>query len=130
VGAIIVDKTGQILLVRHTYLTGWSLPGGGVKRKETILEAIKRELKEELDLDCLSDPELIGPALLSAHESRSVHNNVFLVTDWERNSDRVQKLEIEEVGFFDVESLPEGTIGGTRRRIDEYLQKRKADYRW
>ncbi len=57
VGAVIEDKTGRILLVKHVparagYWQGkWICPGGKLELGETIEEGIKREVKEETDLD-------------------------------------------------------------------------------
>ena len=57
VGAIIEDESGRILLVKHVperggYWQGkWIFPGGGLKLGETIEEGIKREVKEETQLE-------------------------------------------------------------------------------
>jgi hypothetical protein len=47
VRAVAVDGDGRVLLVRHTYLAGWWLPGGGVDKGETTQAAVVRELREE-----------------------------------------------------------------------------------
>lgn len=47
--AIIINHNNQVLLVKHTYQPHWYIPGGGVKKGESIKAAIIRELKEELD---------------------------------------------------------------------------------
>ena len=41
-------EEGKVLLVRHTYLDGWYLPGGGVQAGETLEAAICREAGEEV----------------------------------------------------------------------------------
>ena len=45
VRAVVTDDRGRVLLVRHTYLAGWWLPGGGVDRGETTQAAVVRELR-------------------------------------------------------------------------------------
>ena len=57
VGAIIEDETGRILLVKHKPERGgfwqgkWICPGGELELGETIEEGIKREVKEETQLE-------------------------------------------------------------------------------
>src|ERR1700753_312791 len=46
--AMLVDRDGKVLLARHSYRRGWSLPGGGVGRGEPALHAVIREMNEEL----------------------------------------------------------------------------------
>lgn len=49
--AILHDEHGRILLVDPKYKPGWDLPGGMVEANEPPLDALRRELKEELDHD-------------------------------------------------------------------------------
>eukprot|EP01032_Pedospumella_encystans_P037552 gene37552-42534_t len=58
VRAACFDTAGRIFLVRHTYVPGWHLPGGGVERGETALEALVKEMREEGNLEAVSVPEL------------------------------------------------------------------------
>jgi ADP-ribose pyrophosphatase YjhB (NUDIX family) len=57
VGAVIEDDKGRILLVKHVPERGgfwqgkWICPGGGLERGEKIEEGIKREVKEETNLE-------------------------------------------------------------------------------
>ncbi|MDN8759557.1 NUDIX hydrolase, partial [Staphylococcus aureus] len=48
--ALIQDEAGNILLVHNTDGGGWSLPGGKVEYGETLVEALKREVREETGL--------------------------------------------------------------------------------
>jgi mutator protein MutT len=58
VRAIIRDESGKILIVkrsaRDAYGNLWCLPGGKVDYGQTAIEALKREVAEELSLECTS----------------------------------------------------------------------------
>ena len=58
--AIVVDGAGRIFLVKHSYVEGWHLPGGGVETGETLLEALARELAEEGNIRLGATPQLYG----------------------------------------------------------------------
>src|SRR4051812_5012331 len=58
VRAACFDAEGRIFLVRHTYVPGWYMPGGGMERHETTLGALRKELREEGNLEILGEPQL------------------------------------------------------------------------
>src|SRR5215210_2741812 len=66
VHAVPLTPEGRVVLVRLTYAPGWRLPGGGSKRGEAPVEAMLRELREEIgllsheSLDRLEDVDLAG----------------------------------------------------------------------
>lgn len=52
IGAIILDKNDNIIVFqRRDYPENWQGPEGGIDEKETVTEALYRELKEEIDLN-------------------------------------------------------------------------------
>jgi len=80
VGAVIEDKAGRILLVKHVPERGgfwqgkWICPGGKLEYGETIKEGIKREIREETQLEI----ELLAPlhpfdTVVSAGGKSSLH---------------------------------------------------------
>ncbi len=50
--AILRDAAGRVLLIRFVLpnMTFWATPGGGVEPGETLIEAARRELQEELGI--------------------------------------------------------------------------------
>ena len=57
--AIVVSKDGKILALKRAmgddYRAGcWDLPGGRYEEGEDVMDAIKREIKEEVNLNALS----------------------------------------------------------------------------
>lgn len=124
----VFDGDGRVLLVRHTYAPGWLLPGGGVERGETLAEAAVRELAEEAGVVAEETPRLHGIFLNDAH-FRGDHVACFVLRRY-RQEPLPRSLEIADAKFFATDALPEGTTGGTRRRIDEIISGRAPDGRW
>src|SRR5712691_7693437 len=60
VRALVIDGQGRIFLVKHSYISGWYLPGGGVETGETLRQALARELMEEGNIELTGPPELHG----------------------------------------------------------------------
>jgi 8-oxo-dGTP pyrophosphatase MutT (NUDIX family) len=113
-----IDPEGKVCLVRHTYTPGWHLPGGGVERGETCLQAAIKEAREEAGL-VIAQGDL---ELLSIHANFDSfpgdHVTVFMTDKWQTTSTN-NPHEIAEFGFFALDDLPAGTTGGTKRRLEE-----------
>ena len=118
VRAVIEDENGAILLVRHTYVNGWYFPGGGVEYGQTLLQALARELQEEVNIDDMGEAELFG-MYLNRHFSKRDHVGVYLCRGWKRREPFVANREIAEAEFFSLDELPEDITDGTRRRLAE-----------
>jgi ADP-ribose pyrophosphatase YjhB (NUDIX family) len=101
VRGLVFDAQGRVFLVKHSYVAGWHLPGGGVEHGESLATALGRELREEGNI------ELLGPAeLYGIYWNRR--------TAWRDH----------------VDALPEGTTVSTRARIAEVLGGRDAPEIW
>ena len=120
VRAVVLDDENRVFLVKHSYVSGWYLPGGGVDFGETMGEALRRELKEEGDIDLVGDAVLHG-IFLNSHVSRRDHVAVYVVRQFSLDRLPAPNREIIECGFFAVTALPEGTTPGTRLRIAEVV---------
>lgn len=114
------DHAARVLLVRHTYVAGWYLPGGGVDAGESAEAALARELLEETGIEVLGAPVLHG-LFFNAKASRSDHVACYVIRIFRRVAPHKPDFEIAEAKFFPVDALPEGTSPATRARIAEVL---------
>ncbi len=119
---VMMIRDGQVLLVRHTYIDGWWMPGGGMERGETLDAAARREAAEEVGAE-LRDLRLVG-AYSHLQDYRNDHNILFLSTDF--TVGRKQDSEIAEARFFPLDNLPEGLCPGHRLRLEEYLRSQPS----
>jgi len=108
----------KIWLVRQTYIRGWFMPGGGLKRDETLEEAARREAREETGAE-LGELTLMG-AYSNLTEWKSDHNILFVCTDFEFKGK--PDGEIAELRAFALNELPDGIWPGHRRRLQEYQE--------
>ena len=118
VRGLVVDGAGRVFLVKHTYIDGWHLPGGGVETGETMLTALTRELAEEANIKLTSEPKLHG-VFFNRRVSRRDHIGLFIVRDFLQESPPVPNHEIVEHGFFARDALPEDVSRATRARLAE-----------
>ena len=129
VRGVVIDREGRVFLIRHSYVAGWHLPGGGVETGETVHEALARELLEEGGISVVGPPALHG-VFFNARVSRRDHVAVFVVRDFTQDGGPRHRHEIIGHGFFARDALPEGTTRGTRARLAEVLDGVARSQRW
>jgi ADP-ribose pyrophosphatase YjhB (NUDIX family) len=120
VRGLVIDPGGKVLLVRHTYVPGFYLPGGGVEGGETLLEAVTRELAEEGNIAVDEPPALFGVYLNRAASSRD-HVALYVARAFRQTAPHVPDREIAEARFFAPDELPEDATRATRERLAEVL---------
>ena len=120
VRGVVLDGDDKVFLVRHSYVAGWHLPGGGVEVGETFLEALRRELIEEGRIE-LTGAAVLHGLFFNGHVSRRDHVAVYVVRQFRQDRLPKPNHEIVECGFYAASGLPAETTRGTRLRIAEVL---------
>jgi ADP-ribose pyrophosphatase YjhB (NUDIX family) len=120
---VMLVRAGEVLLVRQTYMDGWFIPGGGILRGETLDQAARREVREEVRAE-LKSLRLVG-VYSNFEEWKSDHNVLFYSDDFTLAGGHDQ--EVAEMRFFPLDSLPSGLWPGHRRRLEEYLYSSRAN---
>jgi ADP-ribose pyrophosphatase YjhB (NUDIX family) len=129
VRALVVDQDRRIFLVKHSYVSGWHLPGGGVETGETVIDALIRELAEEGNIEPTAPPRWHG-LFFNDRVSRRDHVAVFVVEHFRQTAEPVPGHEIVAHGFFGLDQLPNDTTAATRARIVEALGGVPVSERW
>ena len=120
--AIIIKNKGKILLekrLKKPYKNFWSLPGGHVEKKETPLETIKRETKEELNIK-------ISPVYLTSMEERipsqGWKSELYIFESKSKDIPKADKIEVSEFKWFSKNELKDLRLGFKHKQIlDKYL---------
>lgn len=123
------DAEGRVFLLRHSYMPGWYLPGGGVERGETVHDALVRELKEEGGIVLRDEPSLFGVY----HNRRQMRDHVLVYVSraFERPyPPSYPNREIAEVGLFAADALPADLSPATRRRLAEIMDGAPKEPIW
>jgi 8-oxo-dGTP pyrophosphatase MutT (NUDIX family) len=121
VRAVVLDDRNEVLLIKHTYVGGWHFPGGGVEPRETVEEALTRELEEESGIELTGPPRLFG-IYLNRLLSQRDHVAVFVCREWRQaRTPEVPNIEIADCRFFSRDALPADITAATRRRLAEII---------
>ncbi len=115
----IVVKNGKVLLTRRSEVLKeggkWCLPGGGMKKWEKSVDAVKREIREEIGLNCKNVD------LLFVHEEFVrklwLHANVF-VFEIKYNGQKIKtNWEVSEYEWFTKEEISKMDLAFTHKEI-------------
>ena len=122
----IITCNGKILLEKRRDCDIWGLVGGGVKKQETTLQAISREIYEELGLRVSADKfTKLGvygePGRIAAYQDGSIWRMVIVVFGLELEEEPQLKISAEsrDLRFFSKEELKNIEIVVTHSDIVE-----------
>lgn len=122
----IITCNGKLLLEKRRDCDLWGLVGGGVKKQETAIDAITREIYEELGLRVSKDQfKKLGvygePGRIAAYQDGSIWRMVVVVfaLELEKEPEMVISAESRDMQFFSKEELKHIDIVVTHSDIVE-----------
>jgi ADP-ribose pyrophosphatase YjhB (NUDIX family) len=113
------DAEGRVFLVRHSYVPGFYMPGGGIEKGETARAAVMREAREEGGMEFDRPPDLFH-VYLNPRTGGLGHVILFVARDVRQPPGaRPAALEILEAGFYPPDRLPADVTAATTARLAE-----------
>ena len=106
VSAVVSDEQGRVMLLKHEFRAGsrWGIPGGFIERGEQPLEALRRELREEIGVE-LEGAQIIHVRTLSPQSQVEINFRCRLRAGAAGEA-TPQSFEINRVGWFAPDALP------------------------
>lgn len=129
VRAICLNAKGEVFLVKHSYVKGWHLPGGGVETGETLFDALVKELREEGNI-IIQQPQPLFAAYLNQKASKRDHVMLYIVREFTQTALPKPNMEIIESGWFALDTLPKDTTAATQLRLQEALAGQSPSLYW
>lgn len=129
VRVLVENEKGEVLLVKHTYVKGWYLPGGGVETGDTMAQTAIKELREEVGFEIMGEPKLMG-IYKNKSASKRDHVALYKAEKWREVEPFKPNHEISEVGFFPIDELPQDITKGNLRRIREVYFNEPISQYW
>ena len=103
-GAVIFNDKGEVLLLKHRFRagSGWGLPGGFMEKGEQPIDALRRELREEIGL------ELDDVKVFAARSFKKPKQVEILFRARANAHVQSRTVEVERAEWFAIDALPEG----------------------
>jgi 8-oxo-dGTP diphosphatase len=126
---VLIKKQNQILLGKRKNCYGagtWAMPGGHLNHLEKLMDAAKRELREELAIE---EVELKFLALTDDIEDKRHYIHVtFLLDNFEGEFKLLEPERCEEWKFFPLDSLPNPLFPPHIRILDTVFKNLHYQY--
>ena len=114
--AVIENNEGKILIDKRlpTGLMAnlWEFPGGKIEEGETVVECIKREIKEELDIDII-----VGKHLITINHTYSKFKVTLIVHLCKIIRGEAKAIECQEVRWIEVSQIHKFTFPEANQQI-------------
>ncbi len=119
---VVVKYRGAILLVKSSYRTDYSFPGGYINRRELPIEAAVRELFEETGIQRDSSDLVFFEQFIEQCGSCTCSDMIYesVLNDNHEIELKVNNTEIVDVGFFYIDEVAELAVDSI---VQKYLEK-------
>lgn len=100
---VFIKCKNKVLFIQNSYgLKSWTLPGGGVKKKESLEDAARREVREEVGI--VLDKLINKGSFVSTEEGKQNTVWVFF-SEVDDNNVKIDNWEVQRASWEDIESL-------------------------
>ena len=124
-GGVVTDAHGRVLLLEHRFRkgSGWGIPGGFMEKNEQPIDALRRELREEIGME-LERAEI---ALVRTLEGMRQMEIIFRCRPREDESGEAAALkprsvEVKTLQWFKPDEFPQSLSGDQRDLIKRVLK--------
>ena len=123
-GILLKDEKVLLSLRANTkdFADYWSLPVGHVEPRETELQAIERELGEELGIILAS----AIPFCYLVDPEQAISHQVYMITQWQREVKNMEPDYCAEIRWCDFDDLPNPITPVTRDILERVKYSDKS----
>jgi 8-oxo-dGTP diphosphatase len=120
VEALVHDTKGRLLLLKRSntnsiYVGKWQLPGGKVEEGETPIEAINRELREEIACNCLEAKKIKEVLFSNIYKSKKELVKL-IVFGCNIEGQLALSDEHSELKFFEKKKIPRSLLAPASKK--------------
>jgi 8-oxo-dGTP diphosphatase len=124
---ILVNADGRILFARrsatvHTYPDHWEFPGGSVAEGESFVDALRRELNEELGVKVESTPFLLRKAQSLDDNGHTWQVCVYVYPLQGQVPTIREPTKCSQIGFFDTFHPPAPLLDAAEEDLRVYRE--------
>lgn len=125
VGLFVFNENKQVLMQLRTDYNQWGFPGSAMELGESFEETVKRELKEETNLDIIESKMI---KVLSGKDTYREYPNgdklyditaIFVITNY-NGTLKVNDNESKKLEWFSIDDLPKNITSHTKNYLEKY----------
>jgi len=128
IGVIIVNKSGQILMMKRSgsHAAKYSIPGGNLETGETFESAAKREIEEETSLKITAPQVIAITNNLETYREEGKHyiSIILLAKKFTGTPKIMEPTKCTNLFWCDPRKLPQPHFDASRLAVECYLKNR------